>query len=74
MEGSSDSVVLERLRTFFEKSAGADGKGGRGRDGGASCLSVGLCLYQLEKALTFLLGNHSTWVCFRRSQTCANIY
>lgn len=41
MEGSSDSVVLERLRTAFEKkSAGADGKGGRGRNGGTSCLSV----------------------------------
>lgn len=75
VEGSSDSVVLERLRTAFEKmSAGADGKGSRGRDGGASCLSVEACLYRLGKALTSLLGNHSTWVCFRRPQTCANIY
>lgn len=42
VEGSSDSVVLERLRTAFEKkSAGADGEGDRGRDGGTSCLQCG---------------------------------
>lgn len=29
VEGSSDSVVLDRLRAAFEKGAGAEGKGAR---------------------------------------------
>lgn len=34
VEGSSDSVVLERLRAAFEKKeTGAEGKGGGGGDG-----------------------------------------
>lgn len=52
VEGSSDSVVLERLCAAFEKKgAGADGKEirrGGGKDAESS-LGVGICPCQLQK-------------------------